>query len=159
METFRLTLDAYESKLIHDALLRHREKEGNQLMWSFGNADFVVSKLQALSAIGRVVEFYEGDRFIGILLFDVGDLWWTDAIFLLEEFVLCVDKDYKGFQRKAIEELEFLANLYEVNGIISGCYFQAEPQIVMNGYLREGFDVNMPSAMKILRPKKPVVKE
>lgn len=159
METYRLTLDAFECLKIKKALIRHREHEGNALMWAFGDADFVVHRIQMYSKRGQVVKFYDKDNFVGILMFEVGTFWWSTGIFLNEMLVLCVDEHYKGFQREAVKQLEWLAKAYDVNAISAGCLFSNQPNMAVNGYRKDGYDVECPAVVKIRRPHKPMKEE
>lgn len=152
LKTFRHPLTNNEAQLIKEALLRHRDTEGNKLMWNFGDVYYVLKQLQTFSERGQVIEFDDKHGFfIGILLIDVGQLWWSQEAFLIEELVLCVQPSFHGFQRHAIKELNKLANEYHVKGICSGCLFQKNPQMVMNGYKKDGFDIDVPTAFKVVK--------
>lgn len=152
VNVYRNYLSRAECEMIKKAMLRHREKEGNSLMWHFGNAYYVLHQLFKFSKNGQVCEFYDKDKkFLGIMLFDVGQLWWSEEAFLIEQFVLCVQPDYHGFQRLAIQKLNALARQFNVKAICGGCLFQDNPQMVINGYRKDGFNIDSPSVFKVMK--------
>ena len=118
---------------------------------SLGSAAPVLENLLALSARGRVVVFTEAGSLVGILVFDVGSLWWTTETVLIEEFVLVVQDGFHGFQRIAIQELERLAKEYDVAAILAGSLYTDEPRMVLNAYKKAGFTETAPTCIKVLR--------
>lgn len=146
----RLFLTYEEEKLIAAALLRHREEEGNAFVW-LGDLETTMDALRQKAKNMQVTFFYDDNGFVGILVCDVGNVWWSKKKFMIEELVLCVRPDYHGFAREAIAYLEQLAELWEVDAIIAGCYFQKTPQIVMNSYKKAGFAIDTSSCIKVVK--------
>lgn len=139
-----------EEKLIAEALLRHREEEGNAFVW-LGDLETTMDALRQKATNMQVTFFYDDKGFVGILVCDVGNVWWSKKKFMIEELVLCVRPNYHGFAREAIAYLEQLAELWEVDAIIAGCYFQKTPQIVMNSYKKAGFTIDTSSCIKVVK--------
>lgn len=151
VKVYRSVLSAKEAEQIKEAMLRHRKQEGNELMWKFGDAYYVLQQLWNFSKNGQVCEFYDKDKnFLGIMLFDIGELWWSQEAFLLEQFVLCVSPTCHGFQRLAIKKLNQLAKQFKVKAICGGCLFQDNPQMVINGYRKDGFNIDSPTVFKVV---------
>ena len=146
----KLCLSYEEEKLIAEALLRHREDEGNAFVW-LGDLETTMDALRQKTKNMQVTFFYDDKGFVGILVCDVGNVWWSKKKFMIEELVLCVRPDYHGFARDAIACLEYLAELWEVDAIIAGCYFQKTPQIVMNSYKKAGFTIDTSSCIKVVK--------
>lgn len=138
-----------EEDAIASALLRYRDEEGGAFV-HLGDLDITMTSLFHMAANLQVTKFYEGDTFIGIVVFDVGNMWWSDKRFLTEILVLCVDESYHGFARVAIQYLNELAEEFNVDVICAGCYFQAKPQIVTNSYKKDGFTIDAPSYIKVV---------
>lgn len=139
-----------EEKLIAEALLRHREEEGNAFVW-LGDLETTMDSLRQKVKNMQVTFFYDDKGFVGILVCDVGNVWWSKKKFMIEELILCVRPNYHGFARGAIAYLEQLAELWEVDAIIAGCYFQKTPQIVMNSYKKAGFTIDTSSCIKVVK--------
>lgn len=146
----KLFLPYEEEKLIAEALLRHREDEGNAFVW-LGDIETTMDSLRQKIKNAQVTFFYDDKGFVGILVCNVGNVWWSKKKFMIEELVLCVRPDYHGFARVAIAFLEYLAELWEVDAIIAGCYFQKTPQVVMNSYKKAGFTIDTSSCIKVMK--------
>ena len=70
---------------------------------------------------GNLIVFVDTtDRLIGIIMFDVVRTWWCKENILVEEIVMCLAKDYKGFGRVAVKELENIAEFYNCGLISAG---------------------------------------
>ena len=70
---------------------------------------------------GNLIVFTDTtDRLIGIIMFDVVRTWWCKEDILVEEIVMCLAKDYKGFGRVAVQELENIAEFYNCGLISAG---------------------------------------
>lgn len=146
----KLCLPYEEKKLIAEALLRHREDEGNAFVW-LGDLETTMDSLRQKIKNAQVSFFYDDNGLVGILVCNVGNVWWSKKKFMIEELVLCVRPNYHGFARDAIARLEYLAELWEVDAIIAGCYFQKTPQVVMNSYKKAGFTIDTSSCIKVVK--------
>lgn len=127
-----------------------RKSFGSPLLFLASQAK-MVDQFKLWNNKGQLLVFEDaGGDIIGILAFDVGYDWWSEAKILKEEFVFCVSPTFKGFGRIALEELNRLAKRLEVDLIVSGCFFMKQPQIVTNMYRKNGFSEISPSYTKIM---------
>lgn len=78
------------------------------------------AKLLKMSQSYMVDVVYSGDRFLGIVVYDVGSQWYSSFRVLIEILVLCVDKELAGFGRAAITILEGRAEWAGAKYILSG---------------------------------------
>lgn len=143
MVSYRRCLKVDEWEKIRERLLTLRDKEGSLLMQK-ADADVATKSLVHMSYMNRVVIFYEGEEFIGIVAFDVGSVWWANLIVLEEQLVLCVSDTFKGFGRIAVDKLKELSNEYKTHLIVSGSIFQDNPNIIANLYKKKGFKQTCP---------------
>ena len=151
MEAERRMLSTAELEVIWDRLQELVDTEGSTIVKRCGSVELAVRRLAALSVSQRVVIFYDKGLFIGITIFDVISEWWSNSKFLVEHLVLCVDPDYKGFARVAIDELERLGKEFGVEAIVAGCAFNKNSQLVTNSYKKKGFTIVCPNYIKMLK--------
>ena len=152
METVRGELTDDELETVVRKMTSIRDTEGAPLTVAIGSPYDCLQNLYIMSTHGQVEKFYDNGEFVGILVFDVGKLWWSDKDILLEQFVLSVTNK-AGFQREAIKRLNEIAKEFDVYAICSGCIYQDKPQMVMNGYYKDGFVEVAPTAIKILKTR------
>lgn len=139
MDTSRTALTRAERRILHQTLLAWQtQKTISWLMERYGDIEHTLTCLGNMSARGQVVKFYEGDRFCGILAFDIGYVWWTPHRVCSEVFVLATEGTH-GFQRHAAAELECLAKEYDAALIVAGNMFQVDNNLIGNGYKKCGF--------------------
>lgn len=153
MEAERRMLSTAELEALWDRLKEVIKTSGTDLIKKCNNLELTIRRLAQLSLTQRVVIFYDKGVFIGILVFDVMQEWWSNDKFLVEHFVLCVAPSYKGFARDAIDELERLAKEYNCDAVIAGCYFNKDAQMVTNSYKKKGFTIMCPNYVKLLKDK------
>ena len=151
MEAERRMLSTAELEALWDRLKELVDTTGSELVQKCGSLELTIRRLAQLSLSQRVVIFYDKGVFIGILVFDVMQEWWSNDKFLVEHFVLCVSSSYKGFARDAIDELERLARLFDCDVIVAGCYFNEDTQVVSNSYKKKGFTIMCPNYVKLLK--------
>lgn len=151
MEAERRMLSTAELEALWDRLKELVDTTGSELVQKCGSLELTIRRLAQLSTTQRVVIFYDKGVFIGILVFDVMQEWWSNSKFLVEHFVLCVSSSYKGFARDAIDELERLARLFDYDVIVAGCYFNKDTQVVSNSYKKKGFTIMCPNYVKLLK--------
>ncbi len=147
MDTTRRPLTHHELSIIVDKMKEYRAKYGTAIT-PFGQPAPVIHNLLSMSIQGRVVIFEEDGEFMGILVFDVGKWWWSNATVLQEDFVLSVTNK-AGFQREAIKKLNELAEEYDVDCIAAGSIYMNKGAMVMNGYKKDGFIMTAPTCVKI----------
>lgn len=150
MDTNQSCLTPSEWEKIRTRLLKLRQREGSKLM-QIADADITMKNLVYFSFQNRVVKFYENDEFIGIVVFDVINDWWTDKKILNEVLILCLSDEFKGFGRIAVDKLEELAKQYDVDFIHSGCMFLKDPQVVSNLYLKKGYSFTSPMYVRFMK--------
>ena len=138
MDTKREPLTPKEREVLEEALHAWRQQNISWLMDTFGHISFTLDILQMLSEAGCVIKFYQDNSFAGILLFDVGHAWWSKERICSEEFVLAAPGVH-GLQRAAIRALEDIAEEYGAKLIVSGNIFQANNNLIGNGYKKHGF--------------------
>ena len=109
--------------------------------------DVATMTIVQASCLGQVVKFYESNKFMGMMYFDVGHTWWTKDVIITERFILSVFGTH-GVQRAATKFLDELATKYHARIISSGCFFLGNPRVVANGYHKAGFVDNYPTFVK-----------
>lgn len=150
MEAYRRQLTREELKLLQVAIRDDMPKDGSKAVTEFLNLPWASECLMQFSKEKKVVEFYQGDRFCGILAFDYGSAWWTDKTIIYEVVVLAV-KGCHGLQREACKMLDSIAAERHASMISSGCFFQRNPQVVTNGYKKAGFTQTYPTYVKVVK--------
>ena len=138
MDTVRKALTIAERRILQQTFQTWRHKKVSWLMDTFGDIDHVLICLGNMSERGQVVKFYKDGVFQGILVFDIGYAWWTPHRVCSEVFVLAAEGIH-GLQRHAAEELERLAKEYDAPLIVAGNMFQANNNLIGNGYKKCGF--------------------
>ena len=85
-------------------------------------------------------------------MFDVGRIWWSDKIVVMEETVFCLDKTYSGIQREATRELDRIARGYSAELIVAGNMISkgTTEKLVMNGYKKAGYTPICTDMMKVV---------
>lgn len=147
METYQRQLTIEERELLWISLCEWRYRKLSWLMENHGSIPHVIEGILEMSKRGQVVEFYSGDRFDGILVFDVGVPFWTDKTILSEVFVFAMPYA-KGFQREAIRVMERLAKQYGADLISAGNIFQDNNNLIGNGYKKQGFQQSCSTYVK-----------
>lgn len=150
MEAYQRQLTIDELVLLQGAIRDDMPKDGSKAVTEFLNLYWASENLMQFSKEKKVIEFYQGERFCGILAFDLGAAWWTDRTILYEVVVLAV-KGCHGLQREACKMLDKLAKRYHASLISTGCFFQRDPQVVTNGYKKFGFTQTYPTYVKVVK--------
>lgn len=139
MDTLYKQLTESEMSTIKARLLAWQEHgDISWIMRTYGDIKYALSALLMLSSSGMVAKFYRRGIFQGILVFDVGIPWWTSRRVVSELFVLA-GPGAVGFQRAAIAELDVIADRYGADLIVSGNMFQANNNLIGNGYKKCGY--------------------
>lgn len=118
------------------------------------NLDSVFHFVKALADTGGINAYKDSEgKLAGALGFSVQPVWWTkDKLCLVEEFVLCLSPEYKGFGRVALERLHFLADLFKCDMIMTGNLLGTTPKMTENLYVHKGkFQVQYKHFIKILK--------
>ena len=149
METYRTPLTHDEIKELQDNLSSLIASQGSYVMHHFADIDWGTKNLMQYSKLGQVVKFYQGDKFCGIVCFDVGRSWWTTALMISEVIVLSTANTH-GLQRYALRELEKIAKETGAQLIVGGCIFMEHPQMITNGYKKCGFHLTYPTYAKVI---------
>lgn len=148
METYRTELTDGEIEILWETMKDIDLSECSDVV-RFWNKEWVIRNLKLMSRKQKVVKFYQGDKFCGILCFEYSFTWWTPETILSEVFVFAV-KGFHGLQRYAISELHKIAKEVNATIITSGCFFQKNPQMVTNGYKKFGFKETYPTYAKVV---------
>lgn len=122
---------------------------GSVAVKKFLDVPWATQNVLRYSEEGKVVKFYQGDKFCGILVFDYGKAWWTSSNILYEVVVLSCNNVH-GLQRAACRMLDSLAKEYHASLVSSGCFFQEHPQIVTNCYKKFGYAETYPTYAKVM---------
>lgn len=138
MDTSRSPLNEVEQDILYRTLRAWQKRDIAWLMQAYGDPAYAMQHLLHMSKRGQIVKFYKGDRFCGILAFDIGYAWWSPHRICSEVFVLAVEGVH-GFQRHAAEELERIAKEYDAPLIVAGNMFQVNNNLIGNGYKKCGF--------------------
>lgn len=138
MDTARTPLSEVEQHILYRTLRAWQKRDIAWLMRTYGDPAYAMERLRHMSTCGQIVKFYEGDRFCGILAFDIGYVWWSPHRICSELFVLATEGTY-GIQRHAAAVLERLAKEYDAPLIVAGNIFQENNALIGNGYKKCGF--------------------
>ena len=138
-----------EIEALQESLKYHMETEGSSAVKDFLDIPWITLNAHIYSEQGKVVKFYQGDKFCGVLIFDVDRGWWTPKVIVSEVAVLaCLG--VHGLQREACKMLDQLAKEYHASLIASGCFFQKYPKIVSNCYKKFGYVDTYPTYAKVV---------
>lgn len=148
METYRSQLTNEEVEGLLDSLRHLVEHEGSSAMRNHLDIEWARDNIVEYSRHGQVVKFYQGDKFLGIMTFDIGLSWWTSKPMLQEVVILSMPNTH-GLQRMALKELEKIARENNIELIVGGCIFQANPQVITNGYKKFGYKESYPTYLKV----------
>lgn len=143
-----LTPDEIESLIT--TLIHSVPKHGSKILKDYFDLSTARQAVVNWSKDNHVIKFYKGDKFWGILVFDVAKPWWSDKAFVFEICVLEVEGMH-GLQREACKALEIVAYNYHVNVISAGCFFQQDPQFVTNCYKKYGYKDSYPTYTKVVK--------
>ena len=156
METLQILkrpLTDAELTQIVERTIEERSHVGSSVLYK-ADADKVKESLRKFDEDGRMRVFCIEDdvktEIIGILVFDVGEAWWTRSRILSEVFVFCVDPNFIGFGRIAIRELKALASIFNCDLIVAGNFFMDKPEVMTNSYRKGGFEISCPSYIKVV---------
>lgn len=138
-----------EVRALQESLKYHAETRGSKAISEFLDVPWITQNAIQFSKMEKVVKFYQGDKFCGVLIFDVDRGWWTPKVILSEVAVLaCLG--IHGLQREACKMLDRLAKEYHASLIASGCFFQRHPQMVSNCYKKFGYVDTYPTYAKVV---------
>lgn len=149
MEAIRnLVLQPEEEQKIRVALQAIFDNPKNKIVHTFSDIETAMSAMRDFVRNGEVIFFYDGNRFIGIVIYDVVNYWWSDKRFLMEVMILCVEPKCAGFGRIGVSILEDLAKEYNCVAINSGCIVESNKSIVTNMYKKAGYSFDVPTFIK-----------
>ena len=152
MDTLRILkrhLTDDELDTIIEQSIKDRDTFGSQALW-LADLQKLKASLAQFDIAGNLRAFGDSEgHLVGILIFDVGELWWSDCLVLSELFVFCVDRRFHGFARVAVQELENLAVIFNCKLIVAGNFFMEKPALTTNTYRKAGFSITCPSYIKI----------
>lgn len=86
-----------------------------------GSLDSARRSLHSM-ALKKMVDivYSSKDEFVGIVVYDIGNQWYSEDICLIEHLVLCVSPNVAGFGRVAIEIMQQRADFYDAKYLLSG---------------------------------------
>lgn len=114
---------------------------------SFGN---IHRTIEIANRSGYLDVYAIGERIVGILMYDFGNLWWANGACLKELLVYAVDPNFVGFGRIALERLEELAVEHDCVLIETGSALALDRKLVENLYMKKGkYDLNYPTFVKV----------
>lgn len=113
----------------------------------------IVQTLHEVQEAGAIRTWYDkDDELVGLLIFQVGEIWWSESRVVTEELVLCMKPEYAGIQREAMRELDRLANAWNAQIIMSGNLLASNKKVIENGYMRHGgFQLKSNVFLKVVR--------
>lgn len=149
METYRTPLTHDEINGLQDNLRSLIDSHGSYVMHNFADVEWGTENIVQYSKQGQVVKFYQGDKFCGIVCFDVGRSWWSTVLMVSEVLVLSTSNTH-GLQRYALRELEKIAKELGAQIVTGGCIFMEHPQMITNGYKKCGFSLTYPTYAKVV---------
>lgn len=129
----------YEDATLYiSALLK---ESNNHLLQDLGNPDMARRYVLLANSEGRIRAWYDKEgRLVGLLMFSIGQLWWSNAYIIFEETLFTIDKNYSGLQSEGMKELERIARSYNAKLIATGTLLSEgdTAKLVRNGYMRRG---------------------
>lgn len=130
-----------------------REAKGSPLV-SLGSQGSIYSHILEQNLKGQIRAWYDATgKLVGLLMFDVGRIWWSNKIVIMEETVFCLDKSYSGIQREATRELDRIARGYSAEIIVTGNMISTgdTERLVMNGYKKAGYTPICTDMIKVVK--------
>lgn len=130
-----------------------KEAKGSPLV-SLGSQGSIYSHILEQNLKKQIRAWYDATgKLVGLLMFDVGRIWWSDKIVIMEETVFCLDKSYSGIQREATRELDRIARGYSAEIIVTGNMISTgdTERLVMNGYKKAGYTPICTDMMKVVK--------
>jgi len=130
-----------------------REAKGSPLV-SLGSQGSIYSHILEQNLKGQIRAWYDATgKLVGLLMFDVGRIWWSNKIVIMEETVFCLDKSYSGIQREATRELDRIARGYSAEIIVTGNMISTgdTERLVMNGYKKAGYTTICTDMIKVVK--------
>ena len=148
MDTIIAMLTPEETKVLRQSFRQYVQSGmTTDIVNKHFDLDVATMAIVQASCLGQVVKFYEDNKFMGMMYFDVCHTWWTKYVIITERFILSVFGSH-GVQRAATKFLDELAAKYHARIISSGCFFLGNPRVVANGYHKAGFVDNYPTFVK-----------
>lgn len=129
-----------------------REAKGSPLE-TLGSQGAIYTHVLDQNLKGQIRAWYDTTgKLVGLLMFDVGRIWWSDKVVIMEETVFCLDKTYSGIQREATRELDRIARGYSAELIVAGNMISkgTTEKLVMNGYKKAGYISICTDMMKVV---------
>ena len=129
-----------------------REVKGSPLE-TLGSQGAIYTHVLDQNLKGQIRAWYDATgKLVGLLMFDVGRIWWSDKVVIMEETVFCLDKNYSGIQREATRELDRIARGYSAEIIVVGNMISTgdTEKLVMNGYKKAGYSPICTDMMKVI---------
>lgn len=115
---------------------------------SFGN---IHRTLETANRSGYLDVYVLGERIIGVIMYDFGNLWWANGACLKEMIVFTVDPDFVGFGRIALERLEELAVEHDCVLIETGGALAEDKKLMENLYINKGgYQITYPTFVRIV---------
>ncbi len=115
---------------------------------SFGN---IHRTFETANRSGYLDVYVLGERIIGVIMYDFGNLWWATGACLKEMIVFTVDPDFVGFGRIALERLEELAVEHDCALIETGGALAEDKKLMENLYIKKGgYQITYPTFVRIV---------
>lgn len=115
---------------------------------SFGN---IHRTLETANRSGYLDVYVLGERIIGVIMYDFGNLWWANGACLKEMIVFTIDPDFVGFGRIALERLEELAVEHDCVLIETAGALAEDKKLMENLYTKKGgYQVTYPTFVRIV---------
>lgn len=131
---------------------RFKEVAKENPLYSLMDPECVKRTLMTLP-LDNVCLWYDcEDNLVAILVYAVGQDWWSNEICVSEALTLLVDTKWAGIQREAIKELERVAHAYGARMITAGNALAPldKKALVGNGYRRQGYNIHYDAFIKVL---------
>jgi hypothetical protein len=146
-------LSADEVRYVSTAIYNHMAEMGvkGHPLAPFLSFENVHRTCEIANRSGYLDVYVLGDRIIGVIMYDFGNLWWADEACLKEMIILTIDPDFVGFGRIALERLEELAVEHDCALIETGSAMHLDKKLIENMYVKKGrYQITYPTFVRIV---------
>lgn len=135
METLmrdRFVYPEIEMVLVAEKLI---ERAGNKTIARHYNRKKIIENMKY--ADGIRTWYNEHGKLLGVLVFSYMQPWFSDGLWVVEDFIVKLDDNFKGLHALAMEELEKAGHRVMACAIQAGDML-ADSKVVENGYMKRG---------------------
>lgn len=121
-----------ETRIIADKLI---ERAGNKTIARHYNRCSIIANIMHADEIRAW--YNEHGKLLGVLVFSYMKPWFSKKVWVVEDFLIKLDDNFKGLHALAMEEMEKAGRRVRACAIQAGDML-ADSKVVENGYMKRG---------------------